>query len=323
MSQLQLKVKNIELLTRNIKRFEFVADSGKALPAFTAGAHLDFQLKDDLVRSYSLANDPSETHHYVTAVLREESGGGGSKFMHDQVSVGDIILASNPINNFNLVEHAAEHILLGGGIGITPLLAMGYKLQTDGRDFRLHYCTKSRDETAFYDEVNEVFGGKVNFYHDGGNPALGIDLVNEFSVQPEDSHVYICGPAGLLNAAKEATKSWTPGCVHFELFQSAKSGEENEDGSNQSQDQPFEVELAQSGKTLTIPADKSILQVLWENDIEVLHACEEGWCGNCVVDYLGGGVDHRDEVLDELEQETKLQVCVSRALPGDKIVLDL
>ena len=128
----------------------------------------------------------------------------------------------------------------------------------------------------------------------------------------------------MLNAAREITGNWDLGSVHFELFQSIKSKEQKAgEEESKSGDQPFEVELAQSGGKLLIPADKSILQVLWENDIEVLHACEEGWCGNCVVDYLGGGVDHRDEVLDELERESKMQVCVSRALPGEKIILDL
>ena len=127
-----------------------------------------------------------------------------------------------------------------------------------------------------------------------------------------------------MNAARNATSHWRDGSVHFELFSSAKTEEEKAADAAQAEgDGAFEIELAQSGKTLTVPADNSILQVLWDNDIEVLHACEEGWCGNCVVDYLSGGVDHRDEVLDDTDRETKIQVCISRALPGEKIVLDL
>jgi ferredoxin-NADP reductase len=325
MQKLDLKVADIQQLTSGIKRFEFVNAAGGDLPAFTAGAHIDFHLENGLIRSYSLANDPSETHRYVTAILREGSGGGGSIYMHDNVKVGDTLTITEPANNFALVDDASQHIMLAGGIGITPLMAMGYHLKVGGTPRHLHYCTKSREETAFADTVEELFGDDLTFYHDGGDPSKGINLAETFKDRPEGAHLYICGPGGLLKAAREVTDHWPAGTVHFELFQSLKTEEEKAaDAAEQHDgDQAFEVELAQTGKTLTIPADKSILEVLWENDIEVMHACEEGWCGNCVVDYLGGGVDHRDEVLDEEEQKTKIQVCISRALPGEKIILDL
>ena len=285
--------------------------TGEAAPESTIG----------LVRSYSLANDPRETHRYVTAILREDEGGGGSKYMHENVSVGDELNVTPPANNFSLSDEASQHILLAGGIGITPLLAMGYTLNMDGNPCHLYYCTKSRKETAFVEEIEEVFRDNLTFYHDGGDPSKGINLTKTFLNQTETAHVYICGPAGLLNAARNATSHWKAGSVHFEIFQSTKPEEEKNSTAISNHDS--EVELAQSGKTLTVPADKSILEVLWENDVEVLHACEEGWCGNCVVDYLGGGVEHRDEVLDDTERESKMQVCVSRALPGEKIILDL
>ena len=324
MQQLTLKVNKLQQLTSGIKRFEFVSPVGDDLPVFTAGAHLDFHLDNGLIRSYSLANNPEESNRYVTAVLREETGGGGSKYMHDNVSVGDELKVTGPSNNFELADISGTHILLGGGIGITPLLAMGHKLKAENRPCHLHYCTKSREETAFIEEVEEIFGDNLTLYHDGGDPSKGINLKKTIGVQTKDANLYICGPAGLLSAARDVTSGWTAGSVHFELFQTTKSKEEKAaEAKLDNRNQAFEVELAQSGRTLMIPEDKSILQVLWENEIEVLHACEEGWCGNCVVDYLDGGVDHRDEVLDDLERESKLQVCVSRALPGGKIILDL
>ena len=324
MDTLTLKVQDIEQLTSGIKKFTFAASDGSDLPGFTAGAHIDFHLEGGMIKSYSLANDPSESNRYVTAILREGAGAGGSKYMHDNVSVGDELTINAPSNNFELAEDASQHILLAGGIGITPLMAMGYKLKADGKKCHLHYCTKSVEETAFVGEVKEIFGDNLTFHHDGGNPAEGINLEDTFSAQPDGAHVYICGPAGLLNAARDATGHWRHGSVHFELFSSAKTDKEKAEAAAQAtEDGSFEIELAQSGKTLTVPADKSILQVLWDNDIEVLHACEEGWCGNCVVEYLSGDVDHRDEVLDDTDRETKLQVCISRALPGEKIVLDL
>ena len=324
MEQLKIKVERLQQLTSGIKKFEFVSLDNRDLPRFTAGAHLDFHLENGLIRSYSLANNPKEINRYVTAVLREEAGAGGSKFMHDNVSVGDELKVTGPSNNFELSDIANKHILLGGGIGITPLMAMGYELMSNSIPCHLHYCTRSREETAFIEEVEEIFGDNLTFYHDGGNPAEGIDLEATLANQPKGAHLYICGPAGLLKAAREITNHWDKGSVHFELFQSINTQDEMELAEQRnSANLEFEVELAQSGITLLIPEDKSILQVLWENNIEVLHACEEGWCGNCIVDHLGGGVDHRDEVLDDLERETKMQVCVSRALPGEKIILDL
>ena len=324
MQQLILKVNKLQQLTSGIKRFEFVSPVGDDLPVFTAGAHLNFHLDNGLIRSYSLANNPKESNRYVTAVLREETGGGGSKYMHDNVSVGDELKVTGPSNNFELADIPGTHILLGGGIGITPLLAMGHKLKAENRPRHLHYCTKSREETAFVEEVEQIFGDNLTFYHDGGDPSKGINLKETIGVQLIDANLYICGPTGLLSAARDVTSHWTVGSVHFEIFQSTKSKEEKAaEAKLDNRNQAFEVELAQSGRTLMIPEDKSILQVLWENEIEVLHACEEGWCGNCVVDYLEGGVEHRDEVLDDSERESKLQVCVSRALPGEKIILDL
>ena len=153
MQQLKLKVQKLQQLTPEIKKFEFVSSDGKDLPPFTAGAHVDFHLENGLVRSYSLANDPKETHRYVTAILREDMGGGGSKYMHEHVSVGDELNITPPANNFALSENAREHILLAGGIGITPLLAMGYSLKMSGMPCHLHYCTKSWEETAFAKEI--------------------------------------------------------------------------------------------------------------------------------------------------------------------------
>ena len=322
-NNIKLKTSSIENITSNIKKFEFVDAKGGSLPEFTAGSHVDFELGNGLVRSYSLAGNPDETSKYTTAILRELDGDGGSRFMHDNVSVGDELSVKPPVNNFQLSPEATRHILLGGGIGITPLLSMGHKLASDSSDRYLHYCTKSVADTAFIDEVKVLFGENMTFYHDGGNPGDGIDLVNTFLERPDGAHIYICGPSGLITAAREATSHWPIGTVHFELFKSTKEEKDENKDQSESENKEFQIELAKTGKVLTVPPDKSMLEVLWENDIDVMHACEEGWCGNCVVDYLGGEVDHRDECLDDGERETKLQACVSRALPGQKIILDL
>lgn len=326
MPELKLKVSAIKELTPSIKMFELVNAEGGELPAFQAGAHIDIQTGNGLLRSYSLANDPKERGRYVTAVLREPEGGGGSKWMHDEVKVGDVLTSSEPIQNFPLEERAPLSLLLAGGIGITPILAMGYRLRAQRLPCHLDYCTKTPEDTAFMDEVKAVFGEDLTFHHDGGDPSKGIDLKATFGTRPDGAHLYVCGPAGLIRAAQEATADWPEGTVHIELFTSARTEEEAAAmAAKAATDEAFEVELARSGETLTVPPDKTILDVLLDSGYGVPYACEEGWCGACVIDLLAGKADHRDEVLSDAEKEsnTKIQVCVSRALPGEKLVLDL
>ena len=321
---LRLKLVAVRDLTTDIKRFEFVDARGGELPPFEAGAHVDFHVGTNLWRSYSLANSPTETNRYVTGVLYEPNGGGGSKWMHESLREGDLVDARGPLNDFPLDESAASHLLIAGGIGITPMLAMGYRLRDIGAEFHLHYCTKTPEGTAFMDEVNDVFAGHITFHHDGGDPTKGIKLAEVLAEQPQGGHVYICGPGGLLNAAREAASHWTDGSVHFELFSSAASGAAGE-VVHQEGDQPFEVEIASSGQVFEIPADRTILEVLRDNGVDVVYVCEEGWCGTCECGVVSGEIDHRDEVLtdDEKDSGTKMQICVSRAKPGSRLVLDL
>ncbi len=320
---LKLKVVGIRNLTPDIKRFELVNADGGSLPAFEAGAHIDFHTDKTHWRSYSLANKPGETDRYVTGILREPQSSGGSKWMHEAVKEGDILEARGPLNDFPLDMSAKSHMLIAGGIGITPMLAMGYALKAAGADFHLHYCTKAPETTAFMDEVKDVFGDNVTFHHDGGDPSKGIKLAEVLKDQPEGAHVYICGPGGLLNAAREAASHWAEGTVHFELFSSAKAPEDIH--IHEAGDQPFEVELKSSGEVFTIPADRTILEVLRDAGVDTVYVCEEGWCGTCEVGLVSGKADHRDECLtdDEKEANTKIQICISRALPGERLVLDL
>ncbi len=324
MPDIQLKVAAIKELTPKIKMFELVSPTGGALPPFEAGAHIDIKTGAGVVRSYSLANDPKERHRYVTAVLKEPQSKGGSKWMHENVEVGDTLTATEPLQNFPLAPDAKKSVLLAGGIGITPILAMGYHLRDTGTPAKMHYCTRAPEETAFMDEVKAVFGDGVSFYFDGGDPSKGINLAETFKGYEEGTHLYVCGPAGLLRAVREATAHWPEHAVHFELFTSARTDEELAEIAARPAGE-FEVELAQSGVTLTIPADRTILDVLIEEGYGVPYACEEGWCGACQIALLGGKADHRDEILSDAEKEanTKIQVCVSRAMPGEKLILDL
>lgn len=315
---LELRVVSAVPLTPRIRAFEFAAADGSALPPFTAGAHIDVELGNGEERSYSLYNDQGETHRYAIAVLREQAGRGGSAWMHDVLREGDVLRASPPANNFKLSESGERHILVAGGIGITPILSMAARLQALGRDYTLHYCAREPAEAAFADETRRRHGARAHFHYDGGDPARGLDAAALLKNRPTAAHVYVCGPAGLIRAAREAGKDWPMGTVHYELFKGTEA-----DTSARVSNQPFEIVLKRKGVTLNVPADKSILDVLKAEGLRIKTLCREGVCGTCRVEVLSGAVDHRDDCLDDSDRETAMQVCVSRAMPGETLVLDL
>jgi len=317
---LTLNVASIRQETPDIKVMELVPANGGTLPAFTAGAHIDIYADGDKKRSYSLANNPDERHRYVIGVLRETDSRGGSIWMHENLKVGDTLKVAPPLSNFNLVEEVdAEHILVAGGIGITPILSMGYRLKKLGAKFTLHYCTKSPEQTAFLDEVKKVFGKNIKFHHDGGDPKSGIKLNVLFSNQPDNAHLYICGPTGLMDALIEvASCKWPDDAVHHEYFAAKKT-------ESRWHNEEFEVSLSRQKKILTIPSDKSILEVIQRAGIPVDSSCEDGICGTCEVGLLNGEAEHRDSVLTKKEKEdnSKIMICISRAKKGQRLVLDL
>jgi len=319
-NQLKLKVARIESLTDDIKMFELVSPDGEMLPPFEAGAHVDVITGGGHRRSYSLANDPAERHRYVLGVLREKAGRGGSAWMHENLKVGDTLNVMPPSNAFPLAESAGEHILIGGGIGITPMKAMVHRLKAIGEKYTLYYCTRSPEATAFMAELKDLCGDNVKFTHDGGDPSKGLNLKALLAEHRPGSHVYICGPTGFLNAARAAAAHWPEGCVHFELFAPAAPAATKRDT-----DESFEVLLSRHGKTITVPADKTILETVRAAGVEVDSSCEEGVCSTCKVRLLAGAADHRDEVLsaEEKEKNSAIMVCVSRAKPGEKLILDL
>lgn len=315
---LQLKAARIETVTPRIKSVELVAADGTALPPFTAGAHIDLALGNGETRSYSLLNDPTETQRYVIAVLREADSRGGSTWVHDHLRVGDVLASSPPSNNFPLNEAGERHILIAGGIGITPLMAMSRRLIARDAAFTLHYCARSRAEAAFIDRLDTEAGPRLEAHFDGGDISRGLDAAALLRERPAAAHVYVCGPPGLIRAVREAARHWPKGTVHYELFKGSEA-----DIAPRSGDQPFAIVLARAGKTLQVAADKSILQTLADAGIKIKTLCREGVCGTCRVGLVSGRADHRDEVLTDEERERNIQVCVSRALPGETLVLDL
>lgn len=303
--------------TPSIKAFELVDPDGLDLPVFSAGSHVDVTLPDGQVRQYSLCNAPAERHRYLLGVLREAQGRGGSRQMHDRVGVGDLLQVSMPRNNFPLDASAKRHLLIAGGIGVTPLMAMAHSLLALGSDFVLHYCARDAAQTAFRGVVGaDGMAPRVRLHHDGGIPGRGLDVVALLATVTPGTHVYCCGPAGLMSAVKAASAHWPPGQIHFEHFvapvASAPVGA----------DADFEVQIASTGAVYPVPADRSILSVLLGEGVLVDSSCEAGVCGTCTTRYLSGDPDHRDFVLSDAEQRDHVMVCVSRSRSA-RLVLDL
>lgn len=311
----------------DIVAYELVDPEGTTLPPFTAGAHVDFYLSDERIRQYSLCNDPAERHRYVLAIQRELHGRGGSRDIHANTKIGDIVTLSVPRNNFSLDRSACRHLLIAGGIGITPLMAMIYELSTTKSDFTLHYCARTPDRMAFREQLRPFAEtGRVKFHHDGGDPAKGLDLEKLLLERPPGTHLYYCGPPGFMGAVAHAARGWPKACVHFEHFaapvirepaHSARNGAATETGES-----GFQIKLARRGEIFDVPADKSIVDVLRQNGIDIETSCESGLCGTCRIRFLGGVPDHRDLILSESERETEVLICCARARTP-MLVLDL
>jgi vanillate O-demethylase ferredoxin subunit len=318
--ELKLTVANVVDETADIKRFELVSADGKPLPEFTAGAHVDVITGNGQRRSYSIANTPAERGRYVLGVLREPAGRGGSAWMHDNVKPGTTLTVLPPLNNFRLAEDAKEHIFIAGGIGITPILAMGHRLKAMGAKATLHYCTRTAEKTSFMADVKEAFGAAAAMHHDNGDPSKGLNLTEALKNRPEGAHLYICGPAGLLAAARKASAHWPDETVHFEHF-AATPAQKKPAAANE----PFEVYLSRRKLTLPVPPDKSILEVVRAAGVDADSSCETGICSTCETRLISGRADHRDEVLTEADKiaNNKIMICCSRAMPGEKLVLDL
>ncbi len=211
-----LRIRSITYLTARINGYELVDPDGHDLPRFAAGAHISVRLSEGLVRDFSLWNDPAERGHYCIAVLRE---GPGSSQLHDRARAGDLVEGSPPRNNFPLAVEAERHLMIAGGIGITPIMAMIAELRRRRAEFRVHYCTRSPDETAFLDDLAVLAAqGLVQFHHDGGDPAKGLDIVAALRECRPGTHLYYCGPAGMMAAAAAASAHWPLGTVHCEYF---------------------------------------------------------------------------------------------------------
>ncbi|MCB1474511.1 MAG: oxidoreductase [Rhodobiaceae bacterium] len=315
---IDVRINQMRYEAATIVSLELVPVDGGDLPAFTAGAHIDLILTDKIRRSYSLLNDQGERDRYVVGIHRDPDSRGGSRIVHERLRVGQVIKISPPVNDFPLDESARHIVLLAGGIGVTPILCMLRRLQAEGKSWELHYGARNSTAAAFLSEIKEIAKddpSRIHMFFDDENPGKYIDIPAIVAAQPDDAHFYCCGPVPMLDAYEKATKDLPRERVHMEYF-SAKEEVAREGG--------FDLVLQKSGKHITVPPGKTILDVLIENKVNVSFSCSEGICGTCETAVIEGVPDHRDQFLtDEEKASNKLiMVCCSGAKSA-KLVLDL
>jgi len=311
----QMLVSSIRDETENIKAFELVDPQSSELQAFSAGSHIEIELPGNLKRHYSLCNDPSETHRYLIAVLKEKESRGGSQSLYYEINEGDLLEVSMPMNNFPLDQRGMHFILIAGGIGITPLLSMAYKLKSLRKPFELHMCASSLESVPFRNEL-EGFDGltKTLMHISEGDPSRRLDVSNLLKQPLTESLVYCCGPQSLMDAVGEATLNWASKKIRFETFTPRTL-----DGS----DLPFDIKIASTGQSLHVNSTTTILEVLNQNGIRHPFSCEVGLCRTCVTGYQAGEVEHRDQdALSNEERKRHLTICVSRCT-SKELILDL
>jgi ferredoxin-NADP reductase len=288
-----------------------IADS--PLPPWAPGAHVDLILDGAPARQYSLCGDPADHHGWRLGILRDENGGGGSRFVHDRLRAGDTVRVRGPRNNFELVS-SPRYLFIAGGIGITPILPMIAAATAAGADWHLLYGGRYRDSMAFTGEL-AAYGDRVTVAPQDETGLLDLDAY--LGTPQPDTLVYCCGPEPLLAAVEERCRAWPPRSLHVERFSARPL-------TAPVRAEAFDVELARSELRLTVPPDRSILDVVEEAGIGVLSSCAEGTCGTCETGVLSGLPDHRDSVLTEEERAAGdcMMICVSRSCTA-RLVLDL
>ncbi len=305
-------VRQLRLEADGVVSVSLTRADGLPWPAWEPGAHVDVVLPTGITRQYSLCGSPGERDTYRIAVRREARSRGGSEYVHAFLRPGQKLAIRGPRNNFPLQDHD-RYLFIAGGIGITPILAMARETAARGAPWRLVYAGSSAARMAFTDELAEL-GGTVECYESDRTGRIPLD---ELLSQPQPgTGVYACGPEPLLAAIAEHMTQWPPGALHVERFASRPKVTRP--------DTEFEVRCARSGKTVTVPPGRSILDVLADAGVPVSASCREGLCGTCETAVLDGIPDHRDDILDEQERAAndRMFICVSRAA-GPRLELDI
>lgn len=313
---LNVRVTEARRESDNIRSLVLRRSNGATLPAWEPGAHIDVVVPDGSTRQYSLCGNPEDLMSYRIAVLREPEGRGGSRWIHDELGVGEVLQIRPPRNHFAL-EEASSYTFVAGGIGITPILAMASKVQWLSSSWRLVYAGRSPGSIAFVDEVTALGDGvEVLIEELDGRPEVA-RLVGDLG---PDHLLYVCGPAGLIEAVRQAAEDANRlEQIRYELFSAPIT-----DDVDLALGSPFEVELKRSGVTIEVPPTSTILREVRAAGVKVLSDCQDGICGSCETVILEGEAEHRDHVLTLEEQRSNslMMICVSRCSSG-RLVLDL
>ena len=314
--KIQVTVAEVVEVNALVKRFRFVRSDGGQMPSFSGGAHTVVEMRDQgrlRLNPYSLMSDPRDRSAYMISVRRDDQGRGGSLFLHEKVKPGDQMVLSYPINLFALDLRARKHLMIAGGIGITPFLAQIKQLAASNAHFELHYAVRTAALGSYAADLSAQYPNHVHIYHDDQQQT--IDLVSLLDGQPPGTHLYVCGPKGMISwvRATAQAQGWPGSAIHSEEFLAPQPGN------------AFEVTLARSKKRVRVGEDQSLLEALEAAGVEPPYLCRGGACGQCETDVLeyDGRFDHRDHWLTDEQHKScsKIMPCVSR-FDGKTLVID-
>jgi ferredoxin-NADP reductase len=315
-NRIEAVVTDIVTVNELVKRFHFRRTDGGLLPTFSGGAHIVVEMRDEertRLNPYSLMSSPLDTRDYTISVRRDDAGRGGSLFMHSRVEPGQRMVISSPVNLFSLDLRARKHLMIAGGIGITPFLAQTAQLAAEGGNFELHYCFRNDGVGSYADFLRQRYDRKVNLYRSDLQETFELERV--LATQPLGTHLYVCGPEGMIDwvRATAAGLGWPVETVHYEHFAAPQPGK------------PFDVTLALSGINIRVGEHESLLEAIEAAGIDPPYLCRGGVCGQCETNVIShdGKFLHNDHWLSEEDRRSgcKIMPCVSR-FEGRSLVLE-
>lgn len=315
---MQLRVTLAQALVPGVRLIRLASADGQPLPAFEPGSHLVLAFSpgaDLLERKYSLVSPCEGGAYYEIAVKKNPNGRGGSAYLHDHLDVGALLEASSPVSEFNLVAEASRHVLIAGGIGITPMLGMLERLRSEGRSHELHYSAKSRAGMAFADRLAHDGDDAVTLYFSESDSFRRIDVEHLLATHADSptTHFHVCGPSRLIDRVRLAAQSHGIAArrVHFESFGPAWT----------MTDGPVSLVLSESGLQLDVPVGTTLLDAMETAGAWLASDCRRGECGACITTYTGGQPIHRDNCLSEDERRHAFCPCVSWAASSEPLIL--
>jgi ferredoxin-NADP reductase len=310
-----VRVREVHAEADDVVRLVIEHPRGRKLPKWSPGSHIDVMV-GDFNRKYSLCGHWSDQNCLEIAVLKESEGRGGSLHIHENIAAGSMIHIVGPKNHFRMDEDATSYLLIAGGIGITPILAMADRLKSLNKKYTLHYAGWSRTSMSFLERLQRDHGKNVLFYAKDEGQRMDLNAITA-DIQP-GQQIYSCGPERLMDALEALSPNWPENTLHIEHFTTIDST------LDPSKEHAFDVVLRDSDITVRVEPDQTVLDALLAGGVDVTFDCKEGLCGTCEAPVLDGQIDHRDKVLSQSEKNTsdRMMTCCSRA-SGGKITLAL